>query len=128
MTATSAYLPSSASVRRLLAELGHAGVRFSVHDLPGTFSNFTHLIKIDQAGSRPRKVVVRRYNPANYEEDHDKPLCEYHALQMLQSQGIPAPPPLLLDASGELLGLPGIVTEFVEGKSIELPPDAWRWG
>ncbi len=128
MTATGAHLPSSASVRRLLAELGHAGARFSVHDLPGSFSNFTHLIKIEQDDSPARKIVMRRYNPANYDEDHDKPLCEYHALQLLQTHGIPAPPPLLLDESGELLGLPGIVTEFFEGKSIELPADAWRWG
>ena len=124
MTATGAHPPSSESVRRLLAELCHAGARFSVHDMPGSFSNFTHLIKFEQDDSPARKIVMRRYNPANYEEDHNKPLCEYHALQMLQSHGIPAPPPLLLDASGELLGLPGVVTEYVPGKPIELPASA----
>ena len=41
---------------------------------------------------------------------------------------MPAPAPLLLDETGELLGLPGIVTEFVSGKQIKPPTEAARWG
>ena len=37
------------------------------------------------------------------------------------------PRPLLLDADGSLLGLPGIVTEFLPGSQIEPPTEAPRW-
>ncbi len=101
---------------------------FSIHTLPSTFSNFTHRVDIELRDGSSKRVVLRRYNPENYEDGHDKPSCEFHALKLLQRQGIPAPPPLLLDETGELLGLPGIVTGFVEGAPIELPAEAKRWG
>ena len=101
---------------------------FRVRLLQGSYSNFTHLIIVEFEDDSTRQVVLRRYSPENYEDGHDKHLCEFHALQMLQAHGIPAPPPLLLDATGELLGLPGIVTEFVAGAQIQPPTEAPRWG
>ncbi len=127
MTACDASQPARQNVEKLLAELGCAGAPFRIAEAPGSFSNFTHLIEIEAGQGPARKTVMRRFNPANEEEGHDKQRCEFHALQMLQAQGIPAPQPLLLDDTGELLGLPGIVTEFVPGAAIELPVDAGRW-
>ena len=40
----------------------------------------------------------------------------------------PLPRPLLLDETGEVLGLPGIVTEFMAGRNIEPPTEAPLWG
>lgn len=118
-------LPRQQAVRATLDALGMAG-DWRVSALPGSYSNFTHLVEL--IGDEPRKIVLRRYNPANYEAGHSKQACEYHALGMLQRQGIPAPKPLLLDDTGELLGLPGIVTEFVPGAQIEPPTQAPLWG
>ena len=39
----------------------------------------------------------------------------------------PAPEPVLLDATGELLGVPGIVTTFVEGTQNANPSDPKSW-
>ncbi len=80
--------PIRAAVRAILDALGLAG-DWRLHALPGSYSNFTHLVEL--AGAEPRKVVLRRYNPANYEEGNSKHVCEYHALGMLQRWGIPAP-------------------------------------
>ena len=128
MSPRSSLLPSAASITAVLDSLGIEHHEFSVHSLPGTYSNFTHLVKVESEGQVTRKIVLRRYNPENDEEDHDKHACEFRALQILQSYGIPVPPPLLLDEDGSLLGLPGIVTEFVEGAQIEPPTEAPRWG
>lgn len=127
MTAATSRL-SKEAISALLDALDHAGASCAVESLPGSYSNFTHMLRIEQENAEPLNIVVRRYNPANYEEGHDKPACEFHALRLLRRHGIPVPPPLLLDADGSLLGLPGIVTAFLPGKQIEPPFDAPRWG
>ncbi len=120
--------PSPSVGAAVLEELGIPFADFRLRALPGACSNFTHLLETVAEGKPPRKIVIRRYKPANYETGHDKPRCEFHALRMLQARELPAPKPLLLDATGEILGLPGILTEFVDGAAIPLPQEAWRWG
>ena len=124
----STFSLSKKTISALLDALGHNGASYSLESLPGSYSNFTQLLRIEQEGAEPRKVVVRCYNPATYEEGHDKPACEFHALKLVHREGIPVPRPLLLDAEGSLLGLPGIVTEFLPGSQIEPPTEAPRWG
>lgn len=128
MSQQGANLPSVASVSAVLDALGLDNRTFSIHSLPSTFSNFTHLVNVELEDGSTRRIVLRRYNPGNYDAGHNKHQCEFHALKLLHKQGIPVPPPLLLDETGELLGLPGIVTEYVEGTPIALPADAARWG
>ena len=128
MSRQGANLPSVTTVSAVLDALALDNRTFSIHTLPSTFSNFTHLVNVELEDGPTRRIVLRRYNPANYDAGHIKHHCEFHALKLLHKQGIPVPPPLLLDETGELLGLPGIVTEYVEGTPIELPADAARWG
>ncbi|MCY3833903.1 MAG: phosphotransferase [Chloroflexi bacterium] len=127
MSAPAANPPSAAAVVAVLDALTLKFSDFSIHSLPSTFSNFTHMVHVELADGLSRRIVLRRYNPENYEDGHDKQRCEYRALQLLQGHGVPAPAPLLLDETGELLGLPGIVTGFVDGEPIQLPADASRW-
>ncbi len=119
--------PTADAIERVVQALGMSGARYSLRDLPGTYSNFTHLVEAAREDGTTRKVVIRRYNPANYEDGHDKPQCEFHALKLLTTGSVPVPAPLLLDEDGSLLGLPGIVTKFVAGTAIELPAQAARW-
>ena len=120
-------VPSPAIVSAVLDALGLDDAEFSIHALPSAFSNFTHKVSAELADGASRRIVLRRYNPDNYDAGHEKHSCEFNALKRLHAHGVPVPPPLLLDATGELLGLPGIVTEFVEGAPIELPRQAHRW-
>lgn len=128
MKRKSSNLPSAAAVSAALDALALDYSEFSIHTLPSTFSNFTHRVNVELRDGSTKRIVMRRYNPANYEAGHDKHRCEFQALKLLHEQGLPAPRPLLLDDTGETLGLPGIVTEFVAGRPIELPAEAKRWG
>ncbi|MDE2634965.1 MAG: aminoglycoside phosphotransferase family protein [Chloroflexota bacterium] len=128
MSPRNSQLPSAASVRAVLDALDLDNRTFSIHSLPSTFSNFTHLVNVELEDGSTRRIVLRRYNSEKTDAGHNKHRCEYQALKLLRKQGIPVPPPLLLDETGELLGLPGIVTEYIEGTPIELPADAARWG
>ena len=128
MSQRDSNLPSAASIAATLDALEINNRGFGIHNLRSTFSNFTHRVDIDGQDGSTEPIVVRRYNPDKYEDGHDKQRCEYQALKLLHKQGIPVPKPLLLDETGELLGLPGIVTAFVEGAPIELPAEAKRWG
>ena len=119
--------PSAASVSAVLHALRLDYAEFRICDLPSTFSNFTHRVDVDLRDGSTARIVLRRYNPDNYDEGHSKHRCEFHALKLLHKRGIPVPKPLLLDETGELLGLPGIVTAFVEGAPIALPAQAHRW-
>ena len=53
--------------------------------------------------------------------------ASYYALRLVRAHGIPAPEPIYLDEAGALLGAPGIVTRFVEGRqeSDRRDPIAW---
>ena len=128
MSPQSSGLPSAASVSAVLDALGLDDAKFRIQDLPSTFSNFTHRVNATLPDGSMERIVLRRYNPENYEDGHDKHRCEFHALKLLHKRGIPVPEPLLLDETGELLGLPGIVTAFVEGAPVALPAQAQRWG
>ena len=121
-------LPSAAAISAVLDALAYQYCEFSTHALPATYSNFTHQVNAALKDGSCKRIVLRRYNPANYEDGHDKARCEFQALKLLKKAGIPAPPPLLLDETGELLGLPGIVTGYVKGAPIEPPTEAKRWG
>ena len=60
----------------------------------------------------------------------DAPLrasADFHGLQIARAHGIPAPEPLLLDDTGEVLGAPGIVTRMVEGRQIAAPESVSEW-
>ncbi len=128
MISGSGNIPPPAAIRALSDALGLTCDSVSLRSLPGSYSNFTHLLVLELEDGSIRKLVLRRYNPQNYAAGHDKPSCEYRALRLLRRHGIPVPTPLLLDETGELLGLPGIVTDFVEGGQIQPPTAAARWG
>ena len=128
MSPRSSHLPSAASIGALLDALDLDYSEFSIHSLDGSYNNFTHLLTVSSEEGSTRKIIMRRYNPEKYGEGHDKHSCEFRALQLLQAHGVPAPPPLLLDKDGSILGLPGIVTEFVDGSQIQPPINAPRWG
>ena len=66
-------------------------------------------------GGEPLKLVVRRYQEYGDYDRGEKARREYKAFELIHAHGIPGPEPLLLDASGELLGVPGIVTRLVPG-------------
>ena len=101
------------------------GHRFlSTAPAPAAFTNQVHLLDgLSPSGARIRLVVKQ----LTESRDPVRATAEFHGLQIALRRGVPAPTPLLLDASGEILGVPGIVTTFVEGVQIASPKNLASW-
>jgi aminoglycoside phosphotransferase (APT) family kinase protein len=111
---------------KIIGQLGDSGTLTEVRPLPGSFSNETTLINYETAvGSK--QIVVRRYAVFGDYDRGEKAEREFKTLALLQQHHIPAPTPLLLDKTGELLGSPGIVTSFVPGQQVIVPSDQASW-
>ena len=59
--------------------------------------------------------------------DPERATADFHGLRIARKHGIPAPEPLYLDRTGDLLGIPGIVSGFIEGKQVSYPEDVRSW-
>ncbi|MCI0437995.1 MAG: phosphotransferase [Chloroflexi bacterium] len=125
-----ATAPSSESVRALLERVAPGATEFRVREMAGSFSNYTHLVEARLPDGELSRLVVRRYK-LHSQPDVGAPAVkartEFEALGMLQRHCVPAPRPLLLDERGDILGSPGIVTSFVEGRHVAVPraPKTW---
>ncbi len=53
--------------------------------------------------------------------------AQFHALGLARAHGVPAPEPLFLDETGEVMGVPGVVTRFIEGRLVASPRDPVKW-
>lgn len=114
-------------VLSVLQKLGVDGRILSIRPSPGSFSNFTDLVTIETAAGQRRNLVVRRYAVFGDYDRGEKANREFKTLQLLHRHHIPAPMPLLLDATGDLLGSPGIVTARVPGRQVIIPKEVAGW-
>jgi aminoglycoside phosphotransferase (APT) family kinase protein len=118
---------SKETVQKLL-ELIHPGSQPVAIDLaPGSYSNFTHIVTARVPNGEEFRIVVRRYQVFGHYDRGQKARREFAALECAYQNGIPAPQPLYLDDTGDLLGIPGIVTPCVPGAQIESPADPIAW-
>ena len=92
----------------------------------GSFTNDSIIIECSTpAGSRIKlsvKLLV--------DEPVDAPrlaAASYHAMLLARAHGVPVPEPVYLDETGSVLGAPGIVTSFVEGKQWPDRQDPVAW-
>jgi aminoglycoside phosphotransferase (APT) family kinase protein len=112
----------------LLEQVAPGSSLLNVNLLPGSFSNHTHLVEARLPNGKPYKIVVRRYKVFGDYDRGEKARREFKTFELLNQHQVPAPQALLLDETGELLGVPGIVTRFVEGSLIlEAPSDPMDW-
>ena len=96
----------------------------SVTPAQAAFTNTVQILDtVSPAGNRLRLVVKRMTD----DPDPERATADFHGLRIARKHGIPAPEPVLLDASGDLLGVPGIVTTFVEGTQNANPRDPNTW-
>jgi aminoglycoside phosphotransferase (APT) family kinase protein len=117
-----------ATAYALLERIVPGSSLLKIEVLPGSFSNHTHLVEIRLPNGNLYKIVVRRYKVFGDYDRGEKAHREFKTFELLNRHQVPAPEPLLLDVSGEILGSPGIVTGFVEGNLImEVPSDAIDW-
>ena len=119
------YVPLDPSVaERIVDEVVTRHKLVSVRPAHAAFTNAVHILETESAGGHNLRLVVKQLTD---DPDPERAIAEYHGLQIARKHGIPAPEPVLLDNTGSLLGVPGIVTSFVEGRQIADPEDPRRW-
>jgi aminoglycoside phosphotransferase (APT) family kinase protein len=123
----STELPTEEAIHTLLQELAPGSTALAIEPLPGSYSNFTHLIDARRADGSDLRLVVRRYQVFGSYDRGEKARREFKAFELVYQHGIPAPQPLYLDEQGAILGIPGIVTRYVTGTQIESPSDPIGW-
>ena len=96
----------------------------SVTPATAAFTNSVHVLDTVSSSGQRRRLVIKRMTDAPYPR---RAVAEFSGLQIARKYGIPAPEPVFLDATGELLGTPGVVTTFVQGRQIADPENPVKW-
>lgn len=119
--------PSQEAMRALLDRIAPGSRIQAITPLPGSFSNATHLVEALGSDHTRFRFVIRRYAQFGAYDRGEKARREYSTLALLHAHGVPAPLPLSLDATGAILGMPGIAVSFASGKQVVTPADPLRW-
>lgn len=120
-------LPSSESITALLREIAPGSRLVDMRLMDGSFSNSTVLVTAVTNTNHTQQFVVRRYAVFGDYDRGEKARREYKTLELLAAPGLPAPEPLFLDTTGDVLDTPGIVTSFVAGQQVIAPVDVGSW-
>lgn len=91
---------------------------------PAAYTNSVHILRCASPSGNETRLAVKRMTD---DPDPERAAADFHGLRIARGHGIPAPEPLYLDVTGDLLGLPGIVTGFIEGEQISHPEDVSSW-
>lgn len=101
------------------------GHRFEAATPAGAaYTNRVHLVDASASDGSRVRLVVKQLTDSR---DAVRASAEFHGLGVAHRAGIPVPEPLYLDAEGELLGAPGLVTRFVAGAQVMRPDDVAAW-
>jgi aminoglycoside phosphotransferase (APT) family kinase protein len=119
--------PTEETIQALLHQIAPGSTLLAIEPLPGSYSNYTHLVDARSADGSDLHLVVRRYRVFGSYDRGEKARREFKTLELLQRHGIPCPPPLFLDQQGAVLGIPGIVTRYVAGAQIPSPSEPVAW-
>ncbi len=113
--------------RDVLAALaGDGAVVVAARTFAGSFSNYTCLVRLRTRRGTMERVVLRRFSVEG-EIAARRAHAEFGALKLLRGSGVPVPDALYLDPTGEVLGRPGLVTSFIEGRQVYDPENTSAW-
>lgn len=120
-------MPKSPVRTALVARLSPGARLLSVRNLTGVVSARVIAFEIERPDSATQKLVLRRHSETDYAANPNIAADEFKLLQILQAVGIPAPAPIYLDESCELLPTPYLVIQFVEGETQLAPVHVTRF-
>ena len=121
---TSAKRLDLSRARRILDAAAPGHRLLSITPATAAFTNSVHVLDTVSPKGHGLRLVVKRMID---DPDPQRATADYYGLHIARSHGIPTPEPILLDATGEVLGTPGIVTTFVRGKQIANPESPIEW-
>jgi len=86
------------------------------------------VLDIERGGGRREKVTLRRFVRRDHAFSTPEHVTrEFEILRLVESAGIPAPRPILLDAKGEYFGAPAIVMSHFSGRPLFPTTNIPRW-
>ena len=88
------------------------------------YTNSVHILRCVSRSGNEMRLAVKRMTD---DPDPERASADFHGLRIARRHNIPAPEPLYLDTTGDLLGIPGIVTGFIEGEQVSHPDDVRSW-
>ncbi len=110
---------------RLILDTAVPGHRLlSITAAAAAFTNAVDVLDTESPMGHRLRIVVKRMVD---DPDPQRATADYWGLHIARDHGIPAPEPILLDATGEVLGTLGIVTTFAPGEQIASPEDPVQW-
>ncbi|MEX2246631.1 MAG: phosphotransferase [Dehalococcoidia bacterium] len=84
-------------------------------------------LDIERADGTRWKVSLRRFVREHRFSTPDHVAHEFDILRLAEAAGIPAPRPLLLDAKGELFGVPALVLSYISGRPLFASKNVGPW-
>ena len=105
---------------QLIVDKGEPRLRLvAVSPAYGAFTNEVRILDCHTPAGNDLRLVVKLLT--DDPGDAARRAADFHGLKVARSHDILAPEQILLDETGEVLGVPGIVTRFVEGRQIAGP-------
>lgn len=117
MLATQSSVPSPQHLADIVSRLSPDAYLLAAHPLTGGVSAQVIAFEIEHPDGTTQKLVFRRHGEIDYSTNPHIAADEFKLLQILQSVGVPAPVPVYLDDSRDLLPTPYLVIEYVEGET-----------
>lgn len=95
--------------------------------LEGGVSAQVTALEVERANGQTTKWIVRQHGEVDFNHNPDVAADEFKLLQILKSESVLVPEPLLLDQSAEIFSKPYLVMEYVAGKPDFAPIDLPRF-
>jgi aminoglycoside phosphotransferase (APT) family kinase protein len=112
----------------LVERIATGGRFLRTRRLRGGLGCRSDVIDIERADGSRWKVTLRRFVRTGHRwSTPESAAHEYKILRLLQSAGVPAPRPILLDAEGEYFGVPAMVLSYLPGRPLFPAMNIERW-
>jgi aminoglycoside phosphotransferase (APT) family kinase protein len=112
----------------LVKRLAPGGRLLRTRRLTGGLGCRSDVLDIEGADGKARKFTLRRFVRADHAfSTPDHVAHEFRILQLVERARIPAPRPIMLDAEGELFGVPAIVISYLPGRPLFPTTNIERW-
>jgi aminoglycoside phosphotransferase (APT) family kinase protein len=120
-------MPRHPGFQRLVDTVEPGGRVHSIRQLKGGLGATVHVVDIATAKGAWRKITLRRLIPAHENGNAEAARAEFERFQLVERCGLPAPRPLLLDAEGELFGVPALCLTYIPGATRYQPRNRETW-
>lgn len=84
-------------------------------ELKGGISAQVTALEVEHDNGSTSKMIVRQHGAVDLKRNPNIAADEFKLLSVLYKNGLPVPKPYYVEATGDLLGTPCIVLEFIEG-------------